>query len=325
MKDVIGRARAHVKTRWLSRRRIERISVAASGESGSSLLRAGIRRYIPGPIMDTCDMTNPNLPGEAATILAPGEPPPFEVHNEAGGAPVLLLCDHAARFVPGALNNLGLSEAELSRHVAWDIGIAEVTRDLARHLDAPAVLSHFSRLVIDPNRALDDPTLIPQLSDGVIVPGNRDLPEAARRVRFSTFHKAYHEIIARKLDSMAARGPAPAVISMHSFTPVMKGLERPWQVCVLWNRDARLPVPLMAALRSQGLTVGDNEPYSGRDNHGYTLHVHAEPRGLANVLIEVRQDLIDTHHGAAEWAERLHRALGSTLSDPSVHEARRGI
>jgi predicted N-formylglutamate amidohydrolase len=275
--------------------------------------------------MDTSHMTNLSFPAEAAAILAPDEPAPFEVHNAAGGAPVLLLCDHATRFVPRALNSLGLSEAELSRHVAWDIGIAEVTRDLARRLDAPAVLSHFSRLVIDPNRALDDPTLIPQLSDGVIVPGNRDLPEAARRVRFTTFHQAYHEAIRQRLDAMAARGPAPAVISMHSFTPVMKGLERPWEICVLWNRDSRLPAPLMATLRAQGLTVGDNEPYSGRDNHGYTLHVHAEPRGFANVLIEVRQDLIDTHHGAAEWAERLHRALGSALSDPAVHEARRAI
>jgi len=269
-------------------------------------------------------MPNDSLPGAAAAILAPDEPVPFEVLNQAGGAPVILLCDHAARFVPRALDNLGLSEAELSRHVAWDIGIAEVTRDLAQRLEAPAVLSHFSRLVIDPNRALEDPTLIPQLSDGVIVPGNRDLPDAARRARFTTFHQAYHQAIGQRLDAMATQGPAPAVISMHSFTPVMKGLERPWQVCVLWNRDPRLPVPLMAALRAQGLTVGDNEPYSGRDNHGYTLHVHAEPRGLANVLIEVRQDLIDTHRGAAEWSERLHRALGAILSDPAVHEARRG-
>ena len=234
--------------------------------------------------MDASNMAKFCLPAEAPAILAPDEPAPFEVHNQSGGAPVLLLCDHAARFVPRALKNLGLSEAELSRHVAWDIGIAEVTRDLAQRLDASAVLSHFSRLVIDPNRAMDDPTLIPQLSDGVIVPGNRDLEEVARRARFSIFHQAYHETIRRKLDAMAARGPAPAIISMHSFTPVMKGLERPWKIGILWNRDSRLPVPLMATLRAQGITVGDNEPYSGRDNHGYTLHVHAEPRGFANVL-----------------------------------------
>lgn len=306
------------------RPRTRSISAIAGGAPGSSLLRAGVCRYSPGPVMDTCNMTNLSPAAEAATILAPGEPAPFEVHNEAGGAPILLLCDHAARFVPRGLDNLGLSEAELSRHIAWDIGIAEVTRGLAQRLDAPAVLSHFSRLVIDPNRALDDPTLVPQLSDGVIVPGNRDLPEAARRVRFSTFHQAYHQAITQRLDAMVARGPAPAIISMHSFTPVMKGLERPWQIGILWNRDSRVPVPLIATLRAQGLKVGDNEPYSGRDNHGYTLHVHAEPRGLANVLIEVRQDLIDTHHGAGEWAGRLHDALGSVLSDPAIYETRQG-
>jgi len=120
----------------------------------------------------------------------------------------------------------------------------------------------------------------------------------------------------------AASGQAPAIVSMHSFTPVMKGVERPWEIGILWNRDERLPVPLMARLRARGLTVGDNEPYSGRDNHGYTLHIHAEPRGLANVLIEVRQDLIDTHHGAAEWADLLGDTLQAILADPTIFEAR---
>ena len=255
-------------------------------------------------------------------LLAPDEPRPFEVYNEAGAAPVLLVCDHASRFVPRALGGLGLGEAELRRHIAWDIGIAEVTRALADRLGAPAVLSHFSRLIIDPNRGLDDLTLIPQLSDGVIVPANRDLSAAASQARIATFHQAYHGAVIRVLESMMARRQAPAIVSMHSFTPVMKGVERPWQIGILWNRDGRLPVPLMARLRARGLTVGDNEPYSGRDNHGYTLHVHAEPRGLANVLIEVRQDLIDTHHGAAEWAELLGETLQAILADPTIFEAR---
>jgi len=259
-----------------------------------------------------------------AGLLAPDEPAPYEVFNEAGSAPILLVCDHAAHFLPRAVGTLGLSEAELSRHIAWDIGIAEVTRALATRLDAPAVLSHFSRLLIDPNRALDDPTLIPRLSDGVIVPGNCDLSPAARQARIDGFHRPYHRAIGRLLDDMIARGPAPAVISMHSFTPVMKGAERPWQVCVLWNQDPRIPIPLLAGLRGQGLCVGDNEPYSGRDGHGYTLHVQAEPRGLANVLIELRQDLIDTRHGAGAWADRLGQALAAVLADPCMHEARPG-
>ena len=279
--------------------------------------------------MDAAPPAPPALPDTAPEtgtgrirLHAADEPAPFEVFNEGGRAPIVLLCDHASRFVPRALDNLGLSEAELSRHIAWDIGIADVTRDLATRLNAPAVLSHFSRLVVDPNRALDDPTLVPQLSDGVIVPANRNLPAADRQARIEAFHRPYHDAVARVLDTLAARGPAPALISMHSFTPVMKGVERPWQIGILWNRDARLPAPLMERLRAEGLTVGDNEPYSGRDNHGHTLHVHAEPRGLANVLIEVRQDLIDTHHGAAEWAARLHRALADVLDAPAINQAR---
>ncbi|MFQ5775078.1 MAG: N-formylglutamate amidohydrolase [Kiloniellaceae bacterium] len=260
---------------------------------------------------------------KGGSLLAAEEPAPYELYNEAGRAPVLLLCDHASRRLPRALGTLGLSEAELLRHVAWDIGIAEVTRALAERLDAPAVLSRFSRLIVDPNRALDDPTLIPRLSDGVIVPGNRDLSPAAVRARVERFHRPYHAAIDRMLDALAARAAAPAVVSMHSFTPVMKGFERPWHVGVLWNEDPRLPLPLMAKLRAQGLSVGDNEPYSGRDGHGYTLHVHAEPRGLAHALIEVRQDLIDTHHGAAEWAERLSGVLGAVLDDPAVRRTER--
>ena len=270
--------------------------------------------------MDDLGLTSQGPVNHDAALLAADEPAPFELHNAGGGARILLLCDHASPFVPRAFGGLGLSEAELCRHIAWDIGIAEVTREMAARLDAPALLSHFSRLIVDPNRALDDPTLIPQLSDGVIVPGNRGLSEAARQARIATFHQAYHGAIEAQLEAMIAQGRAPALISMHSFTPVMKGLERPWQIGILWNRDGRLPVPLMARLRAQGLTVGDNEPYSGRETHGYTTHVHAEPRGLANALIEVRQDLIDTHHGAAEWAERLAETLRAVLADPSITE-----
>ena len=258
----------------------------------------------------------------ASRLLADDEPAPFEVLNPEAEAPVLLLCDHASNFMPRAFGGLGLDEAQLARHIALDIGAAEVTRDLARRLGAPAMLSRFSRLIVDPNRIVDDPTLIPQIADGTVVPGNRDLSPAARDERIAAFHAPYHAAIEAKLDAMIARGPLPAIISMHSFTPVMRGFERPWQIGILWNRDPRLPLPVMARLRAEGLTVGDNEPYSGRDHHGHTLHTHAEPRGLANVLIEVRQDLIDTHHGAAEWAERLGKVLAEALADPELYEVR---
>lgn len=252
-------------------------------------------------------------------LLAPDEPRPFELFNAAGRAPLLLLCDHATRFIPRALDSLGLDEAALTRHIAWDIGIAEVTRQLARRLDAPAVLSHFSRLVVDPNRGLDNPTLMPEVSDGTVVPGNRELGAAERRARVDTFYQPYHAAIAAKLDELLAAGRAPALVSMHSFTPVMHGVARPWEVGILWNRDPRLPRPLMERLRAEGFTVGDNEPYSGADGHGYTQHTHADRRGLANVLVELRQDLVDTQQGAALWAERLGAALEAVLRDPALY------
>ena len=252
-------------------------------------------------------------------LLAADEPRPFEIVNPEGQTPVLLVCDHATRFIPRALRSLGLDEAALTRHIAWDIGIAEVTRLLARRLDAPAVFSHFSRLIVDPNRQFDNPTLVPELSDGTVVPGNRGLSEAQRAARIDTFFRPYHAAIAAQIDSMMVGERAPALISMHSFTPIMHGLQRPWEIGILWNRDPRLPRPLMDRLRAEGLSVGDNEPYSGADGHGYTQHIHGDRRGLANALIEVRQDLIDTQHGAADWAERLGAALVEVLRDPALY------
>ncbi len=252
-------------------------------------------------------------------LLAPDEPRPFEILNAGGQAPVLLLCDHATRFIPRALKSLGLDEACLMRHIAWDIGIAEMTRSLVERLDAPAVFSTFSRLIVDPNRQLDNPTLMPEISDGTVVPGNRDLDPAARAARIETFFQPYHDAIAAQIDVMLAGGKVPTVVSMHSFTPMMHGEERPWEIGILWNRDPRLPQPLMSRLRAEGLTVGDNLPYSGADGHGYTQHVHCDRRGLANVLIEVRQDLIDTRHGAAEWAARIGAALEEVLRDPDLY------
>ncbi len=269
--------------------------------------------------MSTLEMDSENREEtQESGLLAPDEPRPFELVNPGGRAPVLLVCDHATRFIPRSLDSLGLDEAALSRHIAWDIGIADVTRHLAERLDAPAMFSHFSRLIVDPNRQLDNPTLVPELSDGTVVPGNRGLDEAERARRIATFFRPYHDAIAAQLDSMMAGGKPPALISMHSFTPIMHGLQRPWEIGILWNRDPRLPVPLMERLRAGGLNVGDNEPYSGADGHGYTQHTHGDRRGLANVLIEVRQDLIDTQHGAADWAGRLGAALEEVLRDPAL-------
>jgi len=255
-------------------------------------------------------------------LLGTGEPAPVTVVNPAvnpavgaaGRAPVLIISDHASAFIPAALAGLGLDEAQRARHIAYDIGIAEVTRDLARRLDASAVLSHFSRLVIDPNRALDDPTSIVCISDGVIIPGNRDLTPADRARRQETFFLPYHQEITARLDDAAARGAPPFLISMHSFTPVLRGRERSCQVGVLWRRDRESAQALIARLRALGVATGDNQPYSARNGHGYSIECHGEGRGLNHVLIEVRQDLIDTHHGAALWAESLATALTEVVA-----------
>jgi predicted N-formylglutamate amidohydrolase len=248
-------------------------------------------------------------------LVGPNDPPAFELFNPEGAAPILFVCDHAGRAIPAALGRLGLDETALARHIAWDIGVAELTRALARRCDAPAALSTYSRLVIDCNRRLEHPTSIPAVSDEVAVPANQALTPAARQARVEACFFPYHRAIESLLDRFARRGVAPVFLSMHSFTPVFQGFERPWHVGVLWDKDPRLPVPLMAALREEpGLVVGDNEPYTGRNKHGYSIPTHAEGRGLAHALLEIRQDLIDTRHGVAAWADRLERALRRALA-----------
>ncbi|CAH1663977.1 putative N-formylglutamate amidohydrolase [Hyphomicrobiales bacterium] len=218
---------------------------------------------------------------------------------------VLILCDHATNAIPPEYDNLGMPSQELARHIGYDIGAAMVARRLAARLDAPALLTDFSRLLIDPNRGLDDPTLVMRLSDGAIVPGNAriDADEIARRI--ARFYRPYDVAIAAAIDASLARGIAPVIVSIHSFTPVWRGRPRPWEVAVLWDADPRLPLPLIAALRAAGdLTVGDNEPYDGA-LAGDVIARHATARGLANALIEVRQDLIADEAGADLWGDRL--------------------
>lgn len=256
-------------------------------------------------------------------LLGPDDPPAATVLNPAGAAPVVLVCDHAARAIPRALGTLGLGDADLSRHIAYDIGAAAVTERLAVRLDAPAVLSGYSRLVIDPNRHLDDPTAIPVVSDGVVIPGNRavDAAEAGRRV--DAIFTPYHDLVARTIAGKRADGSVPAIVSIHSFTPVMRGMARPWHVGVLWDADPRIARPLIGRLEADGRwCVGDNQPYSGVGTMGGTVETHAYPAGLPNVLLEVRQDLIATPEGADRWAAALGDALSPILKDPDLYRVR---
>src|SRR5579863_3148995 len=222
-------------------------------------------------------------------LLRPGDPPAVEVFNGEGKAPVLATCDHASNRVPLALEKLGLSDGDLKKHIGWDIGAAGVTRLLARKLDAPAILAGYSRLVVDCNRDVADATSMPAASDGVRIPGNETLTETTRRQRIEALFQPYHRAIEQALDRFAERSVHPVVLSIHSFTPVMNGIARPWHMGVLWDKDPRIPVPLLAALRREtGLMVGDNEPYSAREPAGFTVRTHAIGRGLPHVAVEIR-------------------------------------
>ncbi|UCH74009.1 MAG: N-formylglutamate amidohydrolase [Rhodospirillales bacterium] len=239
--------------------------------------------------------------------------------NRDGGAPAVLLCDHASNRIPAALDQLGLDEAARSRHIAWDIGAAEVTRHLASQLDAPALFSGYSRLVVDCNRSLDDPTAMRQISDGTIVPGNRGLDANARTARAEACYWPYHMAVTETIERIATRGIVPAIISIHTCTPVIKGFERPWHIGVLSNADRRMADLLIAELlHDSALCIGDNEPYSGLDPHGYSIETHALPAGRPNVLLEIRQDLVDTQHGAQHWAVLVGAALHSVMAEPEI-------
>jgi predicted N-formylglutamate amidohydrolase len=226
---------------------------------------------------------------------------------------LLILCDHAENTIPAAYGILGLRPEDLNRHIAYDLGAAGVAERLAEALGAPALLSRFSRLLIDPNRGLDDPTLIMQISDGLIVPGNTGLDEAAVAARINRYYAPYHQAAERAIDAAISAGKPPVIVSVHSFTQAWKGAPRPWSVGVLWDKDPRLALPLLEGLRAiRGVEVGDNVPYSGQLK-GDTLYRHGTGRGLAHALIEVRQDLILGPDGQAEWAMRLADVLRKVM------------
>ncbi len=246
-------------------------------------------------------VTRPLASGEVEIV--PGDP--------ATG--MLLLCDHASNAIPPELDGLGLPPAQLERHIAYDIGAADVTRAIAAALGAPAVLSNFSRLLIDPNRGLDDPTLVMRLSDGAIVPGNRAIDVTGIAERVARYYKPYDAAIDAAVETAIAAGHPPAIVSIHSFTPFWKDAARPWHVGVLWDHPGTLSKLLITALQADpALIVGDNEPYSG-GLPGDTIDRQAVRRGLPDTLIEVRQDLIATRADAFVWGQRLAAVLPDCL------------
>ena len=266
----------------------------------------------------------PDDSGTSDALLGATDPPACTVVNAEAAGRVVLACDHASNAIPRVLDGLGLPPGELERQIAWDEGACEVARRLAARLDARCVMAGYSRLVIDCNRAPDNETSIPAISDGTVVPGNAGLGAQDRARRRAAVFEPYHRTLAGALDAVCARGQMPVLIAVHSFTPVMDGLARPWHVAVLWAHDARIPVPLIAALRaSGGLMVGDNEPYSGREQYGYTMDVHAGTADIPHALIEIRADQIADAAGIARYGEILARAIEAVLAGLGTTEARR--
>ena len=254
-------------------------------------------------------------------LLDAGDPAPATVVNPSGSASAVIICDHGGDAIPIKLDGLGLDPNDRLRHIAWDIGASAIAYQLSRKLDAPTVLGSFSRLVIDLNRPPYDLTSVREISDGVLVPGNRNLSSKDMAQRIASIFEPYHGEIAAAMERAAQHVAAPALVSVHSFTPVMTGVERPWHIGVLFGSDMRIANPLMAALsKNPEISVGENKPYSGYDLYGYSVETHAMPNGYPNILLEIRQDLIDTHYGVEKWAAIIANALAPILDDKALYQ-----
>ncbi|MBY0532887.1 MAG: N-formylglutamate amidohydrolase [Xanthobacteraceae bacterium] len=233
----------------------------------------------------------------------------FEIIEGPATSRYILVCDHASNRIPPEYGNLGLDPLQLKRHIAYDIGAEALTRALAKELAAPAVLSRFSRLLIDPNRGDDDPTLVMKLSDGAIVPGNAKVDDAEVARRIARFSGPYHAAVDGLIGRSLAAGMQPVLFSVHSFTPVFHDGPRPWHCSVLWQGDGRFALPLLAALRAEpDIVTGENEPYAGALK-GDSMTRHGFDRGLPHAIAEVRQDLLDDETGISAWALRFSRIL----------------
>jgi predicted N-formylglutamate amidohydrolase len=243
------------------------------------------------------------------TLLEPGDPEPAAAENTEGEGPFLLVCDHAGRAIPRRLAGLGLPPAELERHIAWDIGALDLARRLVGTLDAGLVHQRYSRLVIDCNREPDHPQSIVTVSDGSPVPGNQALTPADAEARRREVFEPYHAAIAAALDGRRARGLPTLLVCVHSFTPSLAGVERPWRVGVLHMHDSPASFALLESLgKEEGLTVGDNEPYA-MDGTDYTAPFHRRGRGIDAVELEVRQDLLQDPAAARHIADLFTRLL----------------
>lgn len=247
-------------------------------------------------------------------LLDPTDPPPFRVAEGSASSPFLIAADHAGRVIPRGLGTLGLSASELDTHIAWDIGIGAVSQHLAAHLEAFFIAQTYSRLVIDCNRPLVATSSIVQQSEYTTVPGNAHLTPTEAEARAAAIFHPYHDRIDAELTRRERAGQRTIFVAMHSFTPRFKGFDRPWHCGVLYNRDARLALPLLDLLRREGLEVGDNQPYFVSDDTDYAIPRYGESRGNLCIEIEIRQDLISAEAQQARWGDLLARVLRDAVS-----------
>lgn len=241
----------------------------------------------------------------------------YEVLNALGTANIILICEHASNYIPPEYNNLGLDKDFLDEHIAWDIGMEQLTRQLSARLNAPAIMARFSRLLIDPNREEDHKTLIPTVSDGIIIPENQTLSPEEIESRKNRFYHAFHDQAEILVKDKIQSGQVPLICGMHSFTPRMNGYDRPWQAAMLWNKDPRLAMALITHLAARGYNVGDNQPYSGRDLF-FTMNRHGHDHGVPHVTIEIRQDEVSRPEGVDLWASILADDLTKIAQDKQL-------
>lgn len=245
------------------------------------------------------------------------------ITNRQGLGPYVIVCEHASNFIPAAFGTLGLSGTDRVRHIAWDPGAAPVARLIAKALDATLIESCVSRLVIDCNRPLDAPDLIPETSEHTTIPGNFGLSQRERVARIAASHAPFHAALQRLVDDRLAEARETRIVSIHSFTPVYKSQARPWHAGIIHDDDDRLARPIVEALRREpGLHIGVNEPYSPADRVYFTLEKHARDRGLPCAMIEIRNDEIADEGGQRTWAERLGGILASLKPDAAGDAAK---
>ena len=242
-------------------------------------------------------------------LLNPGEPAPYRIINPLAESPTLLVCDHASCRFPAALGDMGLDPFARRCHLALDIGAGALTERLSESLGVTAVLAQYSRLVVDCNRELLDPSAFLVFGDGIFIPGNNNLGDADKKRRSEAIYWPYQEAISDQLLRLRSIGPPPLFVSIHSFTPVLNGVSRSVEMGVLWDADEEVARIVIDELRSAGYKVGDNEPYSGKAPQDFTVDHHAEGSGLRHAAIEIRQDLIDDDQGVDEVAAILHRVF----------------